>query len=198
MSKIISILVFCFTLIAYASADEKVDEALEKCADDRYVNKTNINDFTPMLYRVQSKFQELEKELKSIKLQKEADSKKFFELMDIWEKENPKPKQPTYKQLQNKKYSFEQYKKDNSIWREKNTEFMNKTISSLDDGKKIREKEINRELDKFIRSQALKYVEIVGDLKSKANQINGYLDYFTNCEKQYQDTPSSFLLKWGQ
>jgi len=198
VSKIISILVFCFTLIAYASADEKVDEALEKCADDRYVNKTNINDFTPMLYRVQSKFQELEKELKSIKLQKEADSKKFFELMDIWEKENPKPKQPTYKQLQNKKYSFEQYKKDNSIWREKNTEFMNKTISSLDDGKKIREKEINRELDKFIRSQALKYVEIVGDLKSKANQINGYLDYFTNCEKQYQDTPSSFLLKWGQ
>jgi len=198
VSKIISILVFCFTLIAYASADEKVDEALEKCADDRYVNKTNINDFTPMLYRVQSKFQELEKELKSIKLQKEADSKKFFELMDIWEKENPKPKQPTYKQLQNKEYSFEQYKKDNSIWREKNTEFMNKTISSLDDGKKIREKEINRELDKFIRSQALKYVEIVGDLKSKANQINGYLDHFTNCEKQYQDTPSSFLLKWGQ
>ena len=198
MSKIISILVFCFTLIAYASADEKVDEALEKCADDRYVNETNINDFTPMLYRVQSKFQELEKELKSIKLQKEADSKKFFELMDIWEKENPKPKQPTYKQLQNKEYSFEQYKKDNSIWRKKNTKFMNKTISSLDDGKKMREIEINRELDKFIRSQALKYVEIVGDLKSKANQINGYLDYFTNCEKQYQDTPSSFLLKWGQ
>jgi hypothetical protein len=198
MSKILSTIILSLLLITNASADQKVDEALEKCADDRYVNKTNINDFTPMLYRVQSKFQELEKELKSIKLQKEADSKKFFELMDIWEKENPKPKQPTYKQLQNKEYSFEQYKKDNSIWREKNTKFMNKTISSLDDGKKIREKEINRELDKFIRSQALKYVEIVGDLKSKANQINGYLDHFTNCEKQYQDTPSSFLLKWGQ
>ena len=139
MSKILSTIILSLLLITNASADQKVDEALEKCADDRYVNKTNINDFTPMLYRVQSKFQELEKELKSIKLQKEADSKKFFELMDIWEKENPKPKQTTYKQLQSKEYSFEQYKKDNSIWREKNNEFMYNTILRLDIGKSMRE-----------------------------------------------------------
>lgn len=195
------IITTCLLLLAASSAanaDKNIEKALENCADDRYVNKTNINDFTTGLYLVQPKFQELEKELKAIKSQQELDGKKFVEEMEKWEKENPKPKQPTYKQLQNKEYSFEQYNKENSIWREKNKKFIDEEIKRLDAGKKDRRQVLNSEINSFIRSQASKYIKLVEDLKSKAKQVGGYLDHFTICEKEYQATPSSFKLKWAE
>ena len=197
MKKLLTILVLTLLFGGNAYADKKIEKALEKCADDRYVNKTNINDFSSMLYLVQPRFQELEKELKAIKAESKLDTNKFFEEIDKWEKENKKPKQPTYKQLQSKEYTFEQYNKENLIWREKHNKVMNQIIKRLDKGKKKRVKELNIEIDNFIRAQALKYLDIVEDLKSKAKQINGYLDHFTACEKQYQATPSSFKLKWS-
>ena len=40
---------------------------LENCADDRYLNKTKLNKFSPMLYLAYPKYQELEKKHKSLK-----------------------------------------------------------------------------------------------------------------------------------
>lgn len=197
MKKFILIIFLFLVCSGSAFADKKIEKALENCADDRFVNKTNINDFTPMLYLVQPKFQELEKELKKLKAEEEKDIKKFDEEFNKWELENPKPKMPNYNQHRSKEYTLEQYEKDLPIWNKKHSQAMDDIIAKLDNGKKDKINVLNKEINNFIRTQALKYLDALEDLNSKAKQVNGYLDHFTTCEKQYQETPSSFMLKWS-
>lgn len=199
MKKLFLIFFFTIFLSSNLFADKKVDQALEKCADDRYINKTEISNFSTMLYLVQPKFNELKNEEKELRQKNNQNTKEFNEEYDKWLSQNPKPKMPSYSDNANKIYTMEQYNEKNEIWRKADYEAM------IEIGKKVilptsnRLKQIEIEIDIFIRQQASKFInETDFDLKSKAKTVNGYIDHYTICEKQYQETPSSFILKWGE
>jgi len=71
-------------------------------------------------------------------------------------------------------------------------------LDRLDGGVTERLEEVGRQMTALIRSQASKFIASKDfDLKFKAKSVDGYLDHYTICEKQYQETPSSFKLKWS-
>jgi len=53
-------------------------------------------------------------------------------------------------------------------------------------------------MDTIIRIHAFDYISNTNlSLKTKAKTVKTYLEYYKNCEKKHQSTPSSFMLEWG-
>jgi len=193
MKKLLGIVVLGLLLSGNAYANKNIENMLENCADDRYVNKTKLNKFTPMLYLVYPKYQELEKESKVLKEKMKSINAQFDIDFKKWKKDNPKPHMgidgESDVEIYDKK--LKQYFKDyNKVY--------DAILVSLDGGKTKRLKEIEVEITTLIRSQASKFITSNEfDLKFKAKDIDGYLDHYTICEKKFQETPSSFKLKWS-
>ena len=73
MKKLFStILLLGLLLSKSAYANQNIENMLENCADDRFVNKTKINKFTSMLYSTYPNYQELEKKHDSLQEKKKT------------------------------------------------------------------------------------------------------------------------------
>jgi hypothetical protein len=218
MKKISVILILGLLLTGNAYAKKDILSMLEECTDDRYVNKTIIEDFPTMLYLVQPKYQELQKKYKSIKEKKKEtlETGQLEAEYEKWEKDNPKPifnrksndeKEDEIKgefnlktalnERMNDKINYNQYKIVYDEWFLRSNNFKLKIFASFDGGTKEKLKIIESKTNKFIRSQASQFLKTKNfDLKLKTKEIIGYLDHFTICEKYSNEAPISFELKW--
>ena len=170
---------------------------LENCADDRYLNKTKLNKFSPMLYLAYPKYQELEKKHKSLKEKKQLVKKivkdQLGPELQKWLDDNPKPYMGIDGETDLEKFKI----KEKKYFTDKNNAYF-AILDRLDGGVTEKLEEVEGQMATLIRSQASKFITSKDfDLKSKAKSVDGYLDHYTICEKQYQETPSSFKLKWS-
>ena len=167
MKIILKTIVLSLLLSGNAYANENIEDMIENCADNRFINKTRINEFTPMLYLLKPKFKELEKEMNSLKEKKNAANDKF------------KKEATDGKNSKEFKLYVEQF-----------------TLSNKDFTKRL--EEVENQMMSFIRSQASNFIKSEEfELRSKVKSIDGYLEYYTYCEKKSQGTPISFKLRWG-
>jgi hypothetical protein len=184
MKKILVVVFFVFFFIGNSYSYTKIDNyILEICADDRYVNKTMVKDFTTIFQIADQKYQELQKEYLSLKKKekKVKETGQYITEYEKWEKNNPKPKP---KSVSNYNIAYEQYKNDNDEWIQKSNAAKIDILSRLDDG--------TAERLRIIENQAFKDF----DLLFKVQSIKGYLDHFMVCEREYRETPNSFQLKY--
>ena len=198
MKKLFStILLLGLLLSKSAYANQNIENMLENCADDRYVNKTKLNKFTPMLYLAYPKYQELEKKHKSLKEKKQLVKKNVRDQLgpelQKWFDDNPKPYMGIDGEMDLEKFKI----KEKKYFTDKNNAYF-AILDRLDGGVTERLEEVGRQMTALIRSQASKFIASKDfDLKSKAKSVDGYLNHYIICEKQYQETPSSFKLKWS-
>ena len=198
MKKLFStILLLGLLLSKSAYANQNIENMLENCADDRYVNKTKLNKFTPMLYLAYPKYQELEKKHKSLKEKKQLVKKNVKDQLgpelQKWLDNNPEPNMGIGGEM-----DFEKFKIKEIKWLiDKNNAYI-AILNRSDGGVTERLEEVEGQMTTLIRSQASKFITSKDfDLKSKAKSVDGYLNHYTICEKQNQETPSSFKLKWS-
>jgi hypothetical protein len=197
MKKYLSIIALALFFSGNAYANKNIENMLENCADDRYLNKTKLNKFSPMLYLAYPKYQELEKKHKSLKEKKQL-SKKIVKdqlgpELQKWLDNNPEPHMGIDGEM-----DFEKFKiKEKKWFIDKNNVYF-AILDRLEGGVTKRLEEVEAQMATLIRSQASKFIASKDfDLKFKAKSVDGYLDHYTICEKQYQETPSSFKLKWS-
>ena len=197
MKKYLSIIALALFFSGNAYANKNIENALENCADDRYVNKTKLNKFTPMLYLAYPKYQELEKKHKSLKEKKQLVKKNVRDQLgpelQKWLDNNPGPHMGIDGEKDVETFRI----KEKKWFIDKNNAYF-AILDRLDGGVTERLEEVGRQMTALIRSQASKFIASKDfDLKFKAKSVDGYLDHYTICEKQYQETPSSFKLKWS-
>jgi hypothetical protein len=89
--KVFSISLMLLFFCSNLNADTNIEKALEKCADDYFINKTEINEFSRMLYLLNPEYQKLENESKPLKEKMRSISGQFDIEYKEWEKDNPKP-----------------------------------------------------------------------------------------------------------
>ena len=170
MKKILGIVVLGLLWSSNVYANENIENILENCADDRFINKTKLNKFTPELYLSKLKFQELEKESNSLKEKKKLVKGQFEKELQKWNEAD-----------------LEKFK---------NIEMERFIDSNKAFTKRL--EEVEKEVLSFIRSQASIFIKSEKfDLKFKAKDIDGYLSNYMFCEKEYLETPSSFSLRWS-
>ena len=146
-----------------------------------------------MLYLLNPKFQELEKESKSLEKKIQSTNSQFKTESQKWKKDNPKPHMGIEGETNLEKFKIKEKK-----WLIDSNKANLEILDRLDGGATKRLKEVQKQITTLIRSQASKYITSKKfDLKFKAKNINGYLNHYTICEKKYQETPSSFKLKWS-
>ena len=198
MKKLFStILLLGLLLSKSAYANQNIENMLENCADDRFVNETKLNKFTSMLYLTYPKYQELEKKHKSLKEKKQLVKKNVKDQLgpelQKWLDNNPEPNMGIGGEM-----DFEKFKIKEIKWLiDKNNAYI-AILNRSDGGVTERLEEVEGQMTTLIRSQASKFITSKDfDLKSKAKSVDGYLSHYTICEKQYQETPSSFKLKWS-
>ena len=193
MKKLLAIVVLGLLWHGNAFANKNIENSIENCADDRFINKTKLNKFTPMLYLLNPKFQELEKESKSLEKKIQSTNSQFKTESQKWKKDNPKPHMGIEGETNLEKFKIKEKK-----WLIDSNKANLEILDRLDGGATKRLKEVQKQITTLIRSQASKYITSKEfDLKFKAKNINGYLNHYTICEKKYQETPSSFKLKWS-
>ena len=170
-----------------------IEKALENCADDYYINKRNLNDFTPMLFLLNPKYQELKNESKSLNEKLKSISGQFDMKYNKWVKDNPKPLMGI-----DAHRDFERYKKERDQWFKDSNKAFFEILDSLDGGA-IKELDIIKtKVEQLIRSQAAKFIGSEDfTLKSKIKEVDKYIDIYTSCESTFQSTPSSFKLLWS-
>ena len=198
MKKLFStILLLGLLLSKSAYANQNIENMLENCADDRFANKTKLNKFTPMLYLAYPKYQELEKKHKSLKEKKQLVEKNVKDQLgpelQKWLDDNPKPYMGIDGEMDLEKFKI----KENEWLTDRNNAYL-VIFNRIDGGVTERLEEAEGQMTTIIRSQASKFITSKDfDLKYKAKSVDGYLDHYTICEKKYQETPSSFKLKWS-
>ena len=180
-----------------AYANQNIENMLENCADDRYVNKTKLNKFTPMLYLAYPKYQELEKKHKSLKEKKQLVKKNVKDQLgpelQKWLDNNPEPNMGIGGEIDLEKFKI----KENEWLTDRNNAYL-VIFNRIDGGVTERLEEAEGQMTTIIRSQASKFITSKDfDLKSKAKSVDGYFNHYIICEKQYQETPISFKLKWS-
>jgi len=191
--KVFSISLMLLFFCSNLNANTNIEKALENCADDYYVNKRKLNEFTPMLFLLNPKYQELEKESKSLKEKLKSVSGQFDMEYKKWEKDNPKPRMGI-----DGESDFEKYKKKRDQWFKKSNKAFFAILDSVDGGATKRLEIVQMKMERLIRSQAAKFIGSEDfNLKSKVKEVEGYLEIYTACEKAYQETPSSFKLLWS-
>ena len=198
MKKLFStILLLGLLLSKSAYANQNIENMIENCADDRFANKTKLNKFTSTLYLTYPEYQELVKKYKSLKEKKRLFTKNVKNQLALelqkWLDNNPEPNMGIGGEM-----DFEKFKiKENNWFIDQNNAYIT-ILKRLDGGVTERLEEVEEQIITLIQSQASKFITSKDfDLKSKANSVNGYLKHYTFCEKQYQETPISFNLKWS-
>ena len=198
MKKLFStVLLLGLLLSKSAYANQNTENMLENCADDRYVNKTKLNKFTPMLYLAYPKYQELEKKHKSLKEKKQLVEKNVKDQLgpelQKWLDNNPEPNMGIGGEIDLEKFKI----KENEWLTDRNNAYL-VIFNRIDGGVTERLEEAEGQMTTIIRSQASKFITSKDfDLKSKAKSVDGYFNHYIICEKQYQETPISFKLKWS-
>jgi len=198
MKKLFStILLLGLLLSKSAYANQNIENMLENCADDRFVNETKLNKFTSMLYLTYPKYQELEKKHKSLKEKKQLVKKNVKDQLgpelQKWLDNNPEPNMGIGGEIDLERFKI----KENEWLTDKNNAYL-VILNRLDGGVTERLKEVEGQMTTIIRSQASKFITSKDfDLKSKARSIDEYLNHYIICENQYQETPSSFKLIWS-
>ena len=198
MKKLFStILLLGLLLSKSAYANQNIENMLENCADDRYVNKTKLNKFTSMLYLTYPKYQELEKKHKSLKEKKQLVEKNVKDQLgpelQKWLDNNPEPNMGIGGEIDLEKFKI----KENEWLTDRNNAYL-VIFNRIDGGVTERLEEAEGQMTTIIRSQASKFITSKDfDLKSKAKSVDGYFNHYIICEKQYQETPISFKLKWS-
>ena len=183
------VLFFCSNL----NADTNIEKALENCADDYFINKTEINEFSRMLYLLNPEYQKLENESKPLKEKMRSISGQFDIEYKEWEKDNPKPVLGVYGELK-----VEQWEKKMKQWKKDSDKAFYAILDNLSGGGHKRLEIIHMKMERLIRSQAAKFINSEDfTLKSKIKEVDRYIEIFTACEKAYQETPSSFKLLWS-
>ena len=110
-----------------------------------------------------------------------------------WLDNNPEPNMGTSGEMDFEKFSI----KENKWLVDQNNAYIT-ILNRLDGGVTVRLEEVQGQMNALIRSQASKLITSKDfDLKFKAKNVDGYLSHYTICEKQNQETPSSFKLKWS-
>ena len=198
MKKLFStILLLGLLLSKSAYANQNIENMLENCADDRFANKTKLNKFTSMLYLTYPKYQELEKKHKSLKEKKQLVKKNVKDQLgpelQKWLDNNPEPNMGIGGEIDLEKFKI----KENEWLTDRNNAYL-VIFNRIDGGVTERLEEAEGQMTTIIRSQASKFITSKDfDLKSKAKSVDGYFNHYIICEKQYQETPSSFKLKWS-
>ena len=198
MKKFFStILLLGLLLSKSAYANQNIENMIETCADDRFANKTGLNKFTSTLYLTYPKYQELEKNHKFLKEEKKQFNTNFKDQLGLelqkWLDNNPEPNMGVGGEI-----DFEKFKiKENKWLIDQNNAYF-AILKRLDGGVTEKLEESEKQIITLIRSQASKFITSKDfDLKSKAKSVDGYLNHYTICEKQLQETPISFNLKWS-
>ena len=198
MKKLFStILLLGLLLSKSAYANQNIENMLENCADDRFANKTKLNKFTFGLNLTYPKYQELEKKHKSLKEKKQLVKKNVKDQLgpelQKWLDNNPEPNMGIGGEIDLERFKI----KENEWLTDKNNAYL-VILNRLDGGVTERLKEVEGQMTTIIRSQASKFITSKDfDLKSKAKSVDGYLNHYIICEKQHQETPISFKLKWS-
>jgi hypothetical protein len=144
------LLFFCSTL----NANTNIEKALENCADDYFINKTKINEFSRMLYLLNPKYQELENESKPLKEKMRLISGQFDTEYKKWEKDNPKPYMGIDGEM-----NLETYDKKLKQWRKDSDEAFYAILDNLSGGANKRLEIIYMKMERLIRLQAAKFIE---------------------------------------
>ena len=167
MKIILKTIVLSLLLSGNAYANENMEDMIENCADNRFINITRVNEFTPMLYLLKPKFKELEKEMNSLKEKKNANNGQF------------KKEVIEGKGSEDLKLNIEQFTLSNKDFTKRLEEVENQMTSF-----------IRSQASNFIKSEEF-------ELRSKVKSIDGYLEFYRYCEKKSQGTPISFKFRWG-
>ena len=167
MKIILKTIVLSLLLSGNAYAKENMKDMIENCADYRFMTQTRVNDFEPKLYSSKPKFQELEKEMNSLKEKKNVLNSQFKK--EVMKKDGS----------ENLKLNTDQFVLSNKDFAKRLVEVEDQMLSF------IRLQALN-----FIKSEEFK-------LRSKIKIIDGYFQYYMYCEEKSQGTPISFKLKWS-
>ena len=187
LSVLLALLISC--------SDKKVEKAITLCADTQVAFGNSIrsleNTFSKEIFS-DVKYIKYSDELLALEKVRTFARKSAAKKMAKWEKENPRPKSPTYTQVQ-RGYTFNVYKKARDNWwkekREKSkiyyktSEKLSRRIKLYKDGKNA-----------LVRLKVAKILE-QKTLQEKSS-ISNYNKKFTRCEKSYNETPRGFLLEW--
>ena len=192
-----TVLLLGLLLSKSAYANQNIENMLENCANDRFANKTKLNKFISTLYLTYPKYQELEKEHKSLKEKKQLVKKNIKDQLgpelQKWLDNNPEPNMGISGEIDFEKFVI----KENKWLIDQNNAYI-AILDRLDGGVTERLEKVEGQMKTLIRSQASKFITSKDfDLKYKAKSVDGYLNHYTICEKQNQETPSSFKLKWS-
>ena len=175
------------------NAIKTTEKALENCADNYFINKTDINEFSQTLYSQNSEIQRLEKETEPLKEKLRSISSQFEIEFKEWEEKNPKPILGVDGEL-----DYETYKRKLNQWNKDSEAAFFTILDNLSDGDHKRLEAVYTKIERLIRSEVAKYVKSKNlTLSNKVKEVDGYLEVYTACEEAYQDTPSSFMLLWS-
>ena len=179
-----------------SACSNKIDKAIEKCADFQIISESNTylrNQFSYLASNDQSYINTVD-EIKSLKKAQVETNAKYDLEYNKWLKKNPRPKIPTYNEVQ-QGYKFKKYYALKDKWQfesDKITEILlaswNKAKNQIED---LKEDQIM-----FIKISARENLEKIS-LKEKS-LIHRYNKYFEKCEKAQKETPKSFMLEWSK
>ena len=192
MKKLLAIMV----LGLLSACSNKVDKAIEKCADFQIISESNTylrNQFKSLVLNNPSYKDTIEQinELKKIQYSTNANYEIEY---NKWIKNNPRPKIPTYDQVQ-KGYTFPKYKKLIKEWREADEII----TSSLLNPWTIAKKKIENLKENQIAIIKISAREILKNKSLKEKSLmNKYNKNFEKCEKAQKQAPKSFMLEWSK
>ena len=192
MKKLLAIIVLGLLL---TSCSNKVDKAIEKCADAQTFMGSNTylrTEFKKLL--INSEYQETVELINKLKKIQERTNENYAVEKAKYNKKNPQPSMPSYEDVQ-KGYTLEIYNKSWDEWFDKRSK---KTDELLAPWRRAKEEIIEAEKFQLIVIRKL----VQEDLKKKSlkekSQINKYNNNFEKCEKAQTQAPKSFMLEWSK
>ncbi len=192
MKKLLAIVV----LGLLTACSNKVDKAIEKCADFQIISESDTylrNQFSSLVLNDPKYIDTLKRIKEEKKIQQSTNAKYEIEYQK-WIKAHPRPIIPTYDQVQ-KGYTFQKYKQLMNEWREADKIITSSLLSPWNSAKKRIDdlEELQIVIIKMSARENLKKKS----LKEKS-LINKYNKNFEKCEKAHKQAPKSFMLNWSK
>ena len=178
------------------SCSNKVDKAIEKCADFQILSqsKTYFKLHFSSLVSNDQKYKDTIKKIDDLKKIREETNERFALEYDKWKLNNPRPKMPSYNEVQ-QGYTLQKYKALMKDWNYVDEEIIKALWNPWEKAKKQIEdlEELQGVIIKNYVRENLKKIS----LKEKS-LIYRYNSSFEKCEKAQKKVPKTFMLEWSK
>jgi len=193
MKKLLLTILFTLVLSGGANADEKIDKALEKCADTQ-IFLGNLKDIDKSYYENNEIYKIMLSDKYAFQSIRDEAGETFTKSYKQYWEDNPRPSYPTRENIAN--YNFDDYRKASDEYEKKETAYLKPFKDKMLKAEEVlkKQEQLLKEATQIIIRDKL----LTMGLNEKAKTIPNYTKKFTLCEEAYSKTPKGFMLEWSQ